>query len=877
MPITVYDAVGKFTADTRNLDEFVTKLDRALPDASQKSAVATKVLKDAQDNLKASLRALREEGGNTAENWQKVADAQRQVAIASGANKRAHDDLNKSIGAVKQSTHEATGEAELLGRIFGIELPREVRKFIAEIPGFANLLKAAFSVTAIYFFIQALGEGVLKIEDVIRALAGWDEAAKKTYADQLTLNKAFIDLAHQQEDLKVKEKERGLEGLALTRQQIADGKELLGLNTQRLQVLAKNRSATQNQLDAENSLGKAVEAWSKGSTYIEERKEIINQLTAATKANDQELVALLKERLTIQDDIGNKEADLRKQSLAQHIAVETAKTEATRVQADARIDLDLSVWRNEVAAGIISNQQLLALEAKANEDRYQNDLAALNRKLELKKLDPDRNVVEIQAIQGQIEAMQTAHNAVLIDNDTDYVEQKKKLDALLNDPLLIQDIAAFDAQIEAAEQAHNAKMLQITVDGLQAIAEARHRLQEQVDKGAFQAPTTGKVTLSFDDQQLVQAVDILAKLGDQTAQASQRAGEAQAAYDSLAAIIKARGGEAVDSQELLNDTFDAFKEKLESISKNPQLLLGLKAVIEQEIEATQAWGGDTAALEEKLAAVEKRLKGIGSDIDDITKKSTKGLSPVTKIFQELIKGSITAGQAAKAMAGMFVEALGSSVTAALMGSVSFGQAMESMLKSMLATLAGEAVVQAIREWAAGLAAAARYDYASAALHYASAKTWAVVAAVAAVGAAAIPGSHGGGGGGSSDVPQTEAAAGIKQGPIQQESPQKQNVPRFATSALVTAPTLAIVGDAINGSSASSLGKQDEAIIGLDDDRATSRIAQAIVKHMPPMTIQNHNHIYGKSIRNLIKEINHEVTQNDARLTSSNSFKVTRKA
>lgn len=872
MPITVFDAVGKFTADTRNLDEFVTKLDRALPDASQKSAVATKVLKDAQDNLKASLKALREEGGNTAQNWQKVADAQKQVAIASGANKRAHDDLNKSIGAVKESTREARDSAELLGEAFGIHLPREARKFIAEVPGIASLLKTAFSVTAIYFFIQALGEGILKIEDVVRALAGWDEAAKKAYTDQLALNQAFIDLAHQTEDLKVKEKERGLEGVALTKQQIADGKELLRLNTQRLQTLARTRAATQDQLTAETSLGKAVEAWSKGSIYIEERKELIDQLTAATKANDQELVALLKERLTIQDQIGNKEAELRKQSLDQYIATETAKTEAKRVATDAQIDLDLSVFRNEVAAGILSNQQLLALEEKTNEERYQNDLAAAQRKLELAKLDPTRNVTQIASIQGQILAMEREHNAALIDNDTEYVEEKKKLDALLHDPLLIQDLAAFDAQIEAAEQAHNANMLKITVDGLSAIAEARHRLQEQVDKGVFQAPTEGKITLSVDDQKLLDAQNILVKLGDQTIEAAKKAGEAQAAYDSLAAAVKTGDQAAISSQELLNDSFDQFNKRLKDIGGNTDLLLGLRDVLQEEIAATEAWGGSTAELEKKLQAVNRQL---AQQIPQHIRVSQllKQLTPEMRAYEKELEAS---GSKARAWGAAVGAGIADAAEAYGQGAITIEGALARIAAAQLNAIASIAYAKGTEQLAEAFGSWP--DFAAMAHHFASAGLWFSLGGLLSYGAGKLSGG-GRGGGGSAYVPQTEAASGITQGPVQQAAPQRQNVPHLATGGLVMGPTLAIIGDAVNGANSAQAALkgpgQRELVLPLDHEETMAAFAGSIVKHIPRETPIVH--IHGKSLRHLIKDINHEVKNNDVELHSSNTYRVTKKA
>jgi hypothetical protein len=879
MPITVFDAVGKFSADTRNLDEFVTKLDQALPDASQKSAVATKALKDAQDNLRTSLKALKQEGGDTAENWKKVADAQRQVAITSAATRQAQFQLRESIGAVKESSKEARGELGLLGELFGVSLPRHVRSFIADVPRIQGLLKGAFAATAIYFFVQALGEGVLKIEDVISALAGWDEAAKKTYADQVKLNQTFIDLANQQAEAKVREKERGLEGASLTRQQIEDNKIILGQIADRLTKLNLQKQATDNQLRSEKSLASATEAWAKGSTFIQERKDKIEQLSATSKSIDEQILAAIKERATLLNQDGDKQSQLLHQSLSEYIAVESAKTEAKRANANAQITLDLAVWRNEVSAGIISNQQLLALEQKANEDKYQNDLAAQQRRLELLQKDPSRNLAAIQTLQGQIVAMEREHNAQLIDSDTEYSEEKKRLDALRTDPRMVNELTAFDSQIEAAEASHNAKMLKITLDGISAIAAAKAKLQGQIDKNEFSQPIKETITLNFNDQKLLDAVNILGRLGDQTATSAKRAGEAQAAYDELVAAISGGDTQALGSQKLLNDSMDDFKGRLEAVGNNTQLLLGLRDVIQQEIEATDEWGGSTTVLEDKLAAVEKRLSGIGIIVDNVGKRAQHALSPVAAIFKQVITGSITAGAAAKQFGMITAEGIGMSVAAAVDGSESFGQAMQRFLKSTLSTLAGEAIVQAIVELAKGFAALSPTspDFGHAGEHFASAAIWGSVGAAAAAVGSAIP--SGGGGGGNETAGAPKGTGPIETTPVSetQSTPrQTTQIQRFAAGGLVSGPTLAIIGDAMGSASSAIAGAgQREAAIPIDDDRATGAIALALAKHLPRETPIVH--VHGKSLRHLIREISHEVENGGVQLTASRARSVRKKS
>ena len=73
---------------------------------------------------------------------------------------------------VRESMYEARGEAALLGEMFGVHLPRHVRSFIAELPGIGIALSAAFQATAVIFIIEALVQGIEKLQ-------AWREEAHK--------------------------------------------------------------------------------------------------------------------------------------------------------------------------------------------------------------------------------------------------------------------------------------------------------------------------------------------------------------------------------------------------------------------------------------------------------------------------------------------------------------------------------------------------------------------------------------------------------------------------------------------------------------------------------------------------------------------------
>lgn len=97
MAYTVFDGVAKFTADSSDLDSFIVKLEQGLTTASEKAAESTRVLKAAQDDFRAAIKAVSAEGGNTAENLANLAQAEQNLALAAAAAKTEHANLKASL------------------------------------------------------------------------------------------------------------------------------------------------------------------------------------------------------------------------------------------------------------------------------------------------------------------------------------------------------------------------------------------------------------------------------------------------------------------------------------------------------------------------------------------------------------------------------------------------------------------------------------------------------------------------------------------------------------------------------------------------------------------------------------------------------------
>ncbi|HXM62971.1 MAG TPA: hypothetical protein VN950_19065 [Terriglobales bacterium] len=158
--INVGDAVVNFVGDMTQLDAGVDKLNARIESGMSRASV----------NVNQFGSALDDAG-------QKADDAADEV----------DQSMKKSTGSIR----EARGETMLLGEAFGVHLPREVRTFVAEMPGVNQALNAAFSATAVFFLIEALVQGTEKLADWISSVAIFTSAMKESDAAIATMNKTL--------------------------------------------------------------------------------------------------------------------------------------------------------------------------------------------------------------------------------------------------------------------------------------------------------------------------------------------------------------------------------------------------------------------------------------------------------------------------------------------------------------------------------------------------------------------------------------------------------------------------------------------------------------------------------------------------------------
>lgn len=164
-------------------------------------------------------------------------------------------------------------------------------------------------------------------------------------------------------------------------------------------------------------------------------------------------------------------------------------------------------------------------------------------------------------------------------------------------------------------------------------------------------------------------------------------------------------------------------------------------------EAQRAFGeGWTSSLDEVAASFREAnavMRAAGQGSISTGRLMERSLVAVGNNIADTIGGT---------MKGAFEDALG----AWMDGSKSFVQAAEDMVKGVVKALVIESIVQAVTEFARGVASLASQDYVAAPQHFAAAAAWAAVGVVAG-GVGAGIGAFGGGGGDKGGSAATGAA------------------------------------------------------------------------------------------------------------------------
>jgi hypothetical protein len=268
-------------------------------------------------------------------------------------------------------------------------------------------------------------------------------------------------------------------------------------------------------------------------------------------------------------------------------------------------------------------------------------------------------------------------------------------------------------------------------------------------------------------------------------------------------------------------------------------------------------------IEAAIKKADDALKNFGKSEDSFLAKSK-----AWKEFQQQIEGAehgvdqlkITGAQAFDSLEGNIAGAFQQIV----LGQGNVAKALAKTTAESLAQLASQAAVKALFYTAEGFAALAGFNGGSASEFFTAAGEMAAVAVAAGAAGRAMSGL----GGGTSTNTQQSHNSVSNTGSQSGTSASVSGVQQFAAGGLISAPTLAIMGEE----------SKREAVLPLTDDRAMSAIAEAIGKHGGGgMNVNVGGLVSDDNLQRICKRINKLVMRGQTTLVSSDSLRVTKRS
>lgn len=171
----VADATAKLGSNFDQVTDSVTDAGKSAQTFGTTAQTAGRQANQATSGTKDSVSALSREMGNLSAAIQALTGKFESFGKAGREASR----------GVASEAKEARGALELIGDQVGITLPRELRSFITELPGFASAISLAFAPAAILTFIGILSEIPEKVNIAIDYLNGFGAAQKAAFTGQL--------------------------------------------------------------------------------------------------------------------------------------------------------------------------------------------------------------------------------------------------------------------------------------------------------------------------------------------------------------------------------------------------------------------------------------------------------------------------------------------------------------------------------------------------------------------------------------------------------------------------------------------------------------------------------------------------------------------
>lgn len=746
------------------------------------------------------------------------------------------DVTNLAGEKVKESMYEARGEIGLLGEAFGIHLPRHVRSFVAELPGVGAAMSAAFQATAVLFLIDALIQGVEKI-------AEWAEHGER-------MRQAWEKASLQLEDLTIKEGDH-TKSLELANLKLDD------------QISKLEKRPDRNKLQ-EALLEASIAADHLAASFSKDFEKMTEEIEAATTLTAQFSQGLSSVgRSGLGGDVIGSLLSGFASGAAGIVAVKDALTAV-----DEKL-LEINKLRVEQANAKSEEEQIAA--AKALAEAYGTLAQTSQKALSVVQFAAPDNVKLITQLSSTIVSATAAQKDFGLESEN--VQKRVRLAALQT---------ADDADKAAKKSADELKRRDEAV--IKSINERLTEEQKLYKKETEDSLKSVEQELAARKKALTEELRIdQQKLEGQIAAIDGEMKERELAAERDAKLLARQfqtraltGKQYIESLKALyqqesQDLINALNRKELLViqeAKNEAALRG-KIITDADAKELKAY----TELESKKAQVliQADIK-IEKQEDKVLKDAQKRFAQFGALFKAYEAELQRSGKASAAWGAAVGEAISSVMQAYAAGSVTFEQALQRMLASLIEATAREAEIQGGKQLA--LAFGSYPDFAAMEQHFASAALWFALGGALSIGASALSGggSSGGGGGTGANPKIDNTNPNTQPGGTGQSG--GRNVPHLAGGGLITAPTLAMIGE----------GGSREAVIPLNDSSAFSAIADALSQHLENgggggnnFYLQPKGMVSADTLGKLVKKISRQVQTGRARLVASNSHKLTRRA
>lgn len=717
-------------------------------------------------------------------------------------------------------------EARVAEEMIGVRLPRGVNSFMATIPGLEGVIKAAFSAGIVYFFAEALINVSEKLSDFVAKTFIYTQAMKDSDASTAKANQSLLAHAEAIEAATKSLEEYGNTASQKTQTAIDANNNLWAQNTAKIRLnreesekLKTEQSGVATALgETKTSVLNSILSWSAWSLGLDENTYRFKDNTKAIQKNDAAYVELMKSQQQLALQLKVLDLQLRdEEDLARKATL--AKQEAFN---QAKIGGAQIVGSALLALQKAQAEALVSFDDGAAVKRLMIDKTFAEAEYQLTLSTHKQKLTAAQQAEAQLYQIEQANLANLVNvQKTMGAEGIKAAEA--TQVRIVELAKSHNLQLKTEAARGNAE-----VEALEKQHEAKlindatkfENEFQQIMKAAF-APGSSRGLGAG----LGQEIDLFQKLADAAAKLGV----------TLESSLVKSSADAKKAVDVMSQGYKANKVTIDDLNRSKL------AYVKTLIAEAQATGKSTVELKKEEVELKKLIP------------SVKEAAKVHADLREMIKST-------DADFNNWVFAMAS-------GSESIAASAKKLAEALISTLEKYAEKKGAEALAEGFSQMAVGDP-KASISFEAAGLWFALAAAGAAVGGAMSGSGGSKGGASSSSPAmstgpaTQAATGGGQGP---------NVPHLASGGLITGPTLAMLGE--------NSGRG--AVIPLDNGAALNAIAEAIAKHTGAggggTNFYIKGMVSGDTVGKLARKISRQVQTGRARLTASNTHKITRRA